>query len=248
MLAVPLLIVSCEPSCAPTLVPRVVEAREVGGSAEGRPIIATRVGTAGGVPVLVVGSIHGDEQAGIEIAEHLRDAAAIPDGLDLWVIPSVNPDGNANGSRTNARGVDLNRNFPANWEPIDCAAHPQYCSGGEPMSEPETQALVSFVTTIQPRLTIWYHGPDHVVDAALVDGVANPATLQAYADRAGYPIATVPCAPTVYCTGNATQFMNSTITGSSAFVVELSTSRAGGMSTTGVTNHVEAVFAAAAAS
>lgn len=245
VLALSMVIGSCEPSCepAPPAEPRVVEERQIGTSVEGRPIIAYRLGTPGGIPVMAIGSIHGDEQAGIEIVEYLRDAAAVPVGYDVWVVPSVNPDGNANGTRTNARAVDLNRNFSTNWQSIDCGAHPQNCSGPEPMSEPETQAVADFATSIQPRLAIVYHGADHVVSAA-INVVASPNTVYAYADTAGYPLASVACSPS--CTGTATQFINATIGGSSAFVVELSTKAAGGMSPRGVTNHVNAFFAAAA--
>ena len=91
--------------------------------------------------MLAVGSIHGDEQAGIEIVEHVRDAAAIPAGLDVWIVPTINPDGNARNVRTNARGVDLNRNFPTNWAPVDCAALPRNCAGFEPLGEPESRAF-----------------------------------------------------------------------------------------------------------
>ena len=248
LLAVPLLIGSCEPACTPAApaAPRSIEERQIGTSVQGSPIMAYRVGTPGGVPVLAVGSIHGDEQAGVEVVEHIRDAAPIPAGFDVWVIPALNPDGNAAGSHTNANGVDLNRNFAPNWEGNNCAGTPRYCAGPAAMSEPESQALASFVAAIQPRMTVWYHGPLHVVDAATLNGVANPSVLYAYAAEAEYGVATVNCSPTGYCTGNATQYMNSSIPGSSAFVVELSTSVAGGMSPKGVTNHVNGFFAAAA--
>ena len=102
--------------------PRDVEQREIGTSVEGRPIVAYRVGTPGGTPVVVVGSIHGDEQAGIEIAEHLRDAAAIPDGLDVWVVPTVNPDGNTPSDAHQRSRRRPQPQLPTNWTPVDCAA------------------------------------------------------------------------------------------------------------------------------
>ena len=96
-------------------------------------------------------------------------------------------------------------------------------------------------------MTVWYHGPLNVVDAATLNGVANPNVLTAYAAASGYGVATVTCNPTGYCTGNATQYLNSQIPGSSSFVVELSSNIAGAMTPTGVNNHVNGFFAAAAA-
>lgn len=249
LLAIPLLMQSCDPGCTPVppAAPRVSEQRQIGTSYQGRPITAYRLGTPGGTPILAIGAIHGEEQAGIEIVEHIRDAAAIPAGFDVWVVPTINPDGHALGSHGNARGVDLNRNFGPYWEPNDCARTPRYCAGAGPVSEPESQAIATFVDQIRPRMTVWYHGPLNVVDAATRAGVADPAVLWAYAGPAQYPVRTVNCNPTGYCVGNATQYMNAGIPGSSAFVVELSTNQAGGMSPKGVTNHVAGFFAAAAA-
>ena len=72
----------------------------------------------------------------------------------------------------------------------------------------------------------------------------TPACSSAYAGEVGYPVLTVSCG-TGGCTGNATQFGNATIPGSSAFVVELSTKTAGAMSPQGVLNHVDGIWAAA---
>jgi protein MpaA len=249
LLAAPLVMQSCQPACAPAepAAPRVIEQRTIGTSWQGRPIVAYRLGTPGGKVVLAVGSIHGDEQTGIEIVDNIRDSAAIPPGLDVWVIPTINPDGNAMNVHTNAAGVDLNRNFSPDWQATDCAVSPRFCAGPAPMSEPESQAIAAFVNEIQPKMTVWYHGPLFTVDAALLHGVANPAVLYAYAGPVGYSVTTVRCSPTGYCTGNATQYMNTNIPGSSAFVVELSSSVAGSFTDAGVAKHVAGFFAAAAA-
>ena len=227
---------------APTPAPapsRVIETRRLGTSVEGRGITAYRLGTPGGKVVLVVGSIHGDEEAGIEVTDHLLTSASIPSGIDLWVVPTITPDGNVRNTRVNARGVDLNRNFATNWQPVDCSVYPTRCSGPSAASEPETRAAQDFIRAIQPRMTIWYHGADYAVDAG-----NNAVVTQAYATAAGYRISSIPCSPA--CTGTASQFTNANVAGSSAFTVELSTKLAGGLSPTGVANHVRAVFAAAA--
>jgi murein peptide amidase A len=243
---VPMLLTQCEPACTPPP-SRVIAQRQIGTSVQGRPIMAYEVGDPNGVKVLAIGQIHGDEHAGIEIAEYIRDTAPLPAGLDVWVIPTVNPDGDAVSAHVNGHGVDLNRNFDPDWVQTNCAASPRYCSGAMPMSEPESQAVAAFVGEIKPHMTVWYHGPLFTVDAAVLHGVNNPAVLPAYAQQVGYSVTTVACSPTGYCTGNATQYMNTTIRGSSAFVVELSTNVAGAISPNGLVKHANAFFAAAAA-
>ena len=192
LLALPLLMAQCDPACEPepagTLRRRGWSRSARRTSLQGRPITAYRLGTPGGKVVLVVGSIHGDEQAGIEIAEYVRDAAPIPAGFDVFVIPTINPDGNLVNSEGNAAGVDLNRNWPPDWAPIDCVLVPQNCSGPAALSEPETKTTADFITTIQPRVTIWYHAVGPVVDRAVEHGVANPGVLSAYAGEVGYPV------------------------------------------------------------
>jgi murein peptide amidase A len=59
---------------------------------------------------VVVGCIHGNETAGIAIANALERLS--PRDLDLWIVADLNPDGAAADTRQNAHGVDLNRNFP----------------------------------------------------------------------------------------------------------------------------------------
>ena len=88
----------------------------------------------------------------------------------------------------------------------------------------------------------------YTVDKATLDGVADTNVLYAYAQPVGYSVTTVNCSPTGYCVGNATQYMNRAIRGSSAFVVELSTNTRGGVSARAVANHASAFYAAAAAS
>jgi len=82
----------------------------LGRSWEGRAIRAVEVGDPRGTRVLVVGCIHRNEPAGIAIAQRLERSS--PRGVDLWIVPVLNPDGRAADTRGNAHGVDLNRNFP----------------------------------------------------------------------------------------------------------------------------------------
>jgi murein peptide amidase A len=134
----------------------------LGFSVGGRPIVAERSGTLGGRRVLVIGVIHGDEDAGVAIVEELR-AEPVPEGVELWIVESMNPDGQAGQKRSNDNGVDLNRNFPYKWGPIGVPGDSQYAGTG-PASEPETQAMVNFMGQLRPDITIWYHQDLFVVN------------------------------------------------------------------------------------
>ena len=107
-----------------------------GSSVEGRPLTVTRRGDPLGVRVLVIGCIHGNEADGMAIVDRL-ESIEVPDGVELWLVPTINPDGTAADIRHNASGVDLNRNFPVNWAPLAEPGDWQY-GGPSAASEPET--------------------------------------------------------------------------------------------------------------
>ena len=134
----------------------------LGVSVGGLPIVAEQSGTPGGRRVLVIGVIHGDEDAGVAIVDELR-VEPVPDGVELWIVESMNPDGQTKQVRSNDNGVDLNRNFPYRWGPIGVPGDSQYAGTG-PASEPETQAMINFMTQLQPDITIWYHQDLFVVN------------------------------------------------------------------------------------
>ena len=153
----------------------------VGRSVQGRLIVATRYGDATSDRiVLVVGVIHGDERAGLRIVRALRRRAPTLEGAQLWVIPTVNPDGLRAHTRKNAHGVDLNRNYPYRWR--DDVPHSNgYYPGPRPASEPETRALMAFAQKIRPDLSIWYHQPWGAVLACR----GRPPIAAEYANLAG---------------------------------------------------------------
>ena len=138
---------------------------QFGTSVQGRPLIAYhRKGSP--VPtrrVLVFGVIHGDEHAGRLVTDQLM-TVALPADLDLWIVSTINPDGEVVGSHQNAHSVDLNRNFPANWETGTYYSSGKYYSGPGAASEPETRATMTLVEMIEPDVTIWYHQPFDRVD------------------------------------------------------------------------------------
>ena len=107
--------------------------------------------------VLVVGSIHGDEPEGMKVVDRLnRRFHKGINGVDLWTIRTANPDGIKRGTRKNAHGVDLNRNFPFHFDP---ALTGGYESGPGPSSEPETRTVERIARRADFDVAIWYHQP-----------------------------------------------------------------------------------------
>lgn len=144
----------------PSSRPAVVEHRVIGHSVQGRGIHAWRVGNPDARrKVVAMAAMHGDERAPRQILRSLRDGRPVT-GVDLWLLPTVNPDGAARNTRKNARGVDLNRNFPHEWAELDGITE----SGTGPASEPETRALTRFLREIDPRFVVSFHQPLHGID------------------------------------------------------------------------------------
>ena len=115
-------------SISASAAPTVDERELLGQSYVGRPIRVFHRGDPDEIRVLVVGCIHGDECAGVRIARRLQSGRS-RSFLDLWILPNLNPDGRAAHTRQNARGVDLNRNFPYRWRP---GLRGRYYPAGDP--------------------------------------------------------------------------------------------------------------------
>lgn len=189
----------------------------IGWSTLGRPIVAVQIHDSPQRPVIAVGSIHGDESMGLKVVERLRSSSDISDDLNLWVIPTVNPDGLAVAVRGNARGVDLNRNFATDdWMAVGQGS--EKYSGEEAASEVETQAMQQFFLEQQPVLVVWWHQFGNYVDEQRT--VSHFELIERFSEMTGLPITYVGCGSTP-CVGNATVFINSKIEGASSFVVEL---------------------------
>lgn len=136
--------------------------RVIGRSDMGAPIQAYLVGNPEATNrIVVLGQMHGDEPAGRRVVSVLRGLTPPPDTA-MWLVPTMNPDGHARGTRTNARGVDLNRNFPTQWN--EQGAGTRQWSGPRAASEPETQAVMEFLREVQPTAMLSFHQPLGVVD------------------------------------------------------------------------------------
>lgn len=135
---------------------------EIGTSVQGRPIYAYQVGEEDAARTMIVlGQIHGDEPAGRRTAGAIRDHRPVT-GITLWIVPTINPDGAVLKRRTNARGVDLNRNWGWNWAPSTRGS--QTWSGPKAWSEPETVAMRKFLFNTDPTWVVGLHQPLYGVD------------------------------------------------------------------------------------
>ena len=119
LLALPvLLLTAASPAVtqAASSAPAAVETLVIGTTVQGRNIVAWRLGDPTSTrKVVVLAAMHGNESGPSRILYNLRDGRPIK-GADIWVVPSYNRDGVVRGTRQNAHGVDLNRNYPRNWK------------------------------------------------------------------------------------------------------------------------------------
>lgn len=180
----------------------------LGRSTDGRPITVIETGDLDNPgKTLVVGCIHGDECAGIAVARQLARAAP-PDEADLWIVPNLNPDGAVAGTRGNAHGVDLNRNFPWRWQRLSGL----FYSGPHPLSEPESRIAYHLLSRLRPHVSIWFHQHMDVVD----ESGGSVAIERRFARLVGLGIARLRREP-----GSVVGWENHRFRSGTAFVVEL---------------------------
>ena len=142
----------------------------IGYTVQDRPLEVYRFGT-GPTERLIVAGMHGGGEyntiqlADLLIAYLLGHPEIVPADMTLYILRDLNPDGEARAhsylGRANANGVDLNRNWDANWKkdwPRSGCWTLTYVTGGtRPGSEPETQALTDFIQGHPFDALINYH-------------------------------------------------------------------------------------------
>lgn len=200
---------------APTPTPSEETKSElIGKSVEGRPIETFYFGD-GNRKILFVGGIHGGyEWNSVALAYQFIDHFTtspdqIPKGVQVAIIPSLNPDGvfavigkegkftiadatsatSTKLGRFNAREVDLNRNFDCKWKPESVWRGNRVSAGPSVFSEPEAVALRDFVTKFKPNVAVFWHSQANAVYAsACLNGIL-PETLSVmnvYSLASGY--------------------------------------------------------------
>lgn len=224
------LVLAGTPVAAQAAAPPPLRGEVIGRSVQDRPIRVVRAGDPDAPrKVLVVGCIHGTEPAGLAVTRALRRVAP-PEGVQFLILDRINPDGCAAGTRGNARGVDLNRNFPRAWRPLGGV----FESGPRALSEPESRAARALIRRERPSVSIWYHQALNWVD--LQPG-SNLRLMRMYARVSGMRAAVTPPLP-----GTVVRWTAHTYPGRTAFVVELP---AGRLSSAAVFRHRRAVLALA---
>ena len=128
------------------------------------------------IRILLLGGIHGDELTASAIVfqwmQQMQSGSA--QNFQWEVVPVLNPDGlmAARPNRVNARGVDLNRNFPTpNWAveaprywTNETGSDPRRYPGKAPLSEPETRWVNDELARFKPHVIISVHAPFGLLD------------------------------------------------------------------------------------
>jgi len=156
--------------------PNMISLIEIGKSVEGRSLMFARVTAPEGKSVTAlsarpefkyVANMHGDEIVGRELMVKLIEDLAKNYGSDdritklmntvqIYIMPSMNPDGAMKKTRENANGVDLNRSFP-DFTTDDNQNNPAN-------REPEIQAMMNFQAQHHFVLSANFHGGAEVVN------------------------------------------------------------------------------------
>ena len=171
--------------------PEITELKSIGKSLEGRDIWAIKISDNAKVkenePVFLVNAMHHAREVmtpeiTTDMVEYLvtnygsnSEVTTWVDNTEIWVIPMFNVDGNFKmwnensmwrKNTRNGHGVDINRNYPTGWNSCKGSSGntgAQDYRGTAPASEPETQAMMNFVSEIKPVFNISYHSYSEIV-------------------------------------------------------------------------------------
>jgi len=126
--------------------------------------------------IMLIGGTHGDEYSSVSVVfKWMKILDAHHSGLFHWqVVPLLNPDGllQKPAKRTNANGVDLNRNFATNdWAKESLAywvkhtkQDPRRYPGKTALSEPESRWLAQEIERFRPDVIVSVHAPYNLLD------------------------------------------------------------------------------------
>ena len=136
----------------------------IGYSFNGKEIFAFHIGERVGRQFIAVYAVHGREWITARLAiKHIKKGIKRGGG---WIIPLLNPDGAEISQRNkpllkaNARGVDINCNFDADWgmgRMNTTRRGGENCIGDYPFSECETAAIRNFTVRVRPFTTLSFH-------------------------------------------------------------------------------------------
>ena len=131
--------------------PAITNLFSIGQSVQGRELWVLEISDNPGVNEIepefkYIANMHGDETVGRELCLYLiswfvngygtdERATNLINDTSIFIMPSMNPDGFENGSRYNANNVDLNRDFPDQFN------DPNNSLAGR---QPETQAVMQW--------------------------------------------------------------------------------------------------------
>jgi len=156
--------------------PKIISLVEIGKSVEGRSLMFAKITAPAKVGVLApttrpefkfIANMHGDEIVGRELMVKLIEDLAknygtdtritkLLDSVQIYIMPSMNPDGAMKRQRANSNGVDLNRSFPD-----FASADNQNTTNNR---EPEIQAIMKFQAQHHFVLSANFHGGAEVVN------------------------------------------------------------------------------------
>jgi len=173
----------------------------IGSSVNGAAITAHHFGT-GANEVLLIGGMHGSDAPNTSaltnelITYFTANESAVPSGMRVTVIPTVNPDGLAVGGsagRFNANNVDLNRNFACDWAATSMWRDQEVSGGTAAFSEPETQAIRDYAAEVNVSgAIVWFASEGKVYPSACGGNPSAASTNLAntFASAANYAVGT----------------------------------------------------------